>query len=345
MVFLGFITMPKVSIIVSIYNTARYLIRCLDSINSQSLDDIEVILVNDGSTDESKTLCENYILSKELKWKLYTKDNGGLSSARRYGWERANGNYIVFIDSDDALHCDYCRLMYDAIQSSDSQLAICGYNLCDSTSIKIYLPQYDKTIIEDILNNYCRRLILNTNTVPRLPGFLWMRMMRRDLISEKCFLNENLVFAEDQIFDLNYSQSINRIVVVSKPLYNYYINPGSLTLKYRPNMLDMMLNLHKYYYNFLASNNLLDEDAIVIIQKNLVEGIIAALVNSIRFGKLSKTWQLMKRIRTNVEYRCTFENLASSSNLNSTQNIWWFFIKNRIIFIPYIYYNLRYRNS
>jgi len=331
----------KVSIIISVYNTSRYLVRCLDSIKSQTLKDVEVIIINDGSSDVSEEICINYINRNNLNWSLFTKSNGGLSSARRFGWMQSNGEYIVFVDSDDDLHPDYCRLMYESIKDTDSQLAICGYNLCDGKTKNINLPDYNTNIIDNVLVNYCKRIIIDTPEGKRLPGFLWMRMMKRNLITEKCFVNENQFFAEDQIFDLAYSQEVKRIAVVSKPLYNYYINPDSLTLKYRANMLDMMSNLCAYYYEFLISNDLLDDDANIRIEKLKVEGVISALVNSIRFGGIKAAKVLMGKIRKDTKYIESFEYLRARSYLNSNQRIWWFFIKNKVVTIPYAYYKLR----
>lgn len=308
---------------------------------AQTLQEVEVVIVNDGSTDNSENLCRDYINQNGLNWKLYTKSNGGLSSARRYGWERSNGDCIVFVDSDDDLHPDYCRLMYEAMKDTDSQLAICGYNLCNGASTSEYKLDYDTTTVENVLTNYSKRIIFNTADGERLPGFLWMRMMKRDLISMGCFIDENKMFAEDQVFDLTYSRQVKRIAVVSKPLYNYYINPGSLTLKYRANMLGMMYNLSSYYYEFLTSNDLLDNDSCISIEKLKVDGIISALVNSIRFANIKVTKALMGQIRMDTKHIEPFEYLKSCSCLTSHQRVWWFFIKNNVITIPYVYYKLR----
>ncbi len=333
--------MHKVSIIVPVYNTSSYLVRCLDSIRAQTLKDLDVIIINDGSTDNSEKICIDYINRNNLNWRLFTKSNGGLSSARRYGWERSNGDCIVFVDSDDDLHPDYCQLMYEAIKATDSQLAICGYNLCNDASVSEYRLDYHTITIENVLIDYSKRIIFDIGDGERLPGFLWMRMMKRNLISIKCFMDENKMFAEDQVFDLAYSQEVKRIAVVSKPLYNYYINPGSLTLKYRANMLDMMSNLCAYYYKFLISNDLLDDDASIRLEKLKIEGIISALVNSIRFGGIKAAKTLMGKIRKDTKYIESFEYLRARSCLNSIKKVWWFFIKNNIITIPYAYYKLR----
>lgn len=335
--------MHAVSVVIPVYNTSKYLSRCLESVLAQTLASTEVIIVNDGSTDDSETICKDFINKNGLNWKLYTKKNGGLSSARHFGWEHSSGECIVFVDSDDDLHPDYCKHMYEAIKSTDSQIAICGYNIQTEKNEDQYLPEFDATVIENVKETYCKRLIFSTDRGGRIPGFLWMRMMKRDLISEEYFIDENKVFAEDQIFDLAYSQVVNRIVIVKEALYNYYINPGSLTLKYRPDMLEMNMNLCNFHINFLKSNNLLDPESRSNIESTKIEGFISAITNSIRFGDYFKTKQLVKKLRNYSEYREPFEYLLSEANLRFSHRVWWLLIRMRLEILPYVYYKIRYR--
>lgn len=330
--------MIKVSIVIPVYNTSKYLVRCLDSVRVQTLEDIEVIIVNDGSTDESEKMCMDYIDNHNLNWVVYSKPNGGLSSARRYGWERSSGDCIVFVDSDDEILPDYCKLMYDAIINTDSQLAMCGYSLCDGYSRVIKIPDVKNNIIENVPLQYGKRLIFDTSEGTRLPGFLWMRMMKRDLITDDCFINENKVYSEDQIFDLVYSKSISKIVMVSEALYVYYVNMGSLTLKYRPNMLEMTTNIQQFYYDFLKSNNLLDKDANYKFVKATLDGIIASLVNAFRFGNLNDVRQIIKKIRGLEQYKESLEYLRQNAYLTWRQKIWSSIINNELSLVPYLYY-------
>ena len=95
--------MPKISVIIPVYNTEKYVEKCLESLAKQEMKDFEVIIVNDGSTDNSENVIKNYMQSSKLNIKYLEKENGGLSSARNYGVEKASGKYISFLDSDDYL--------------------------------------------------------------------------------------------------------------------------------------------------------------------------------------------------------------------------------------------------
>ena len=337
--------MIKVSIVIPVYNTSKYLVRCLESVKSQTLDGIEVIIVNDGSTDDSEKICEEYIRNNNLEWTISTKSNGGLSSARRHGWQLSTGEWIVFVDSDDELYPDYCKRMYETIVSTNSQLTLCGYNLCTETAKITYLPDVSTSTIENVPTEYGKRLILDTPDGKRLPGFLWMRMMKRELITEDCFINENKVYAEDQIFNLVYSKSVNRIAVISEALYNYYVNIGSLTLKYRPNMLEMNINLQQFYYNFLSSSNLLDDHTSYEFAKSSLEGVISSLINAARFGSLRNVSNIMKRIKTIKKYNDSVCFLKDKYSLTRHQRVWCYLIDNGISLIPYLYYKMSRKNQ
>lgn len=103
--------MPKISVIVPVYNTEKYIQKCLESIVNQTMKDIEIIVVNDGSKDKSEDIIEQFIKNNKsnIKIKYYKKKNGGLSDARNYGVQKATGEYIAFVDSDDYIKKDYIR--------------------------------------------------------------------------------------------------------------------------------------------------------------------------------------------------------------------------------------------
>ena len=116
--------MVKVSVIVPIYNAERYLKQCLDSIKDQTLTDIEVIMIDDGSTDRSAEISNQYLTDSRFSY--YFKENEGLAAARADGIERANGEYIGFIDSDDWIEPDMYEKMYTAAKSNDSDIVFCN---------------------------------------------------------------------------------------------------------------------------------------------------------------------------------------------------------------------------
>ncbi len=163
-----------VSVIVPVYNVAAYVGKCLASISRQTYLDIEVVVVNDGSTDGSEQICRDFC-GQDSRFHLYTKENGGLSSARNYGLEQINGKYVCFIDADDWVKKDYISSLVEGIDGAE--IVIAGYVLDDRTIRKRYIPyrqpflkkSYEgvqkNAIIECLLSNERKRRKEITGTV------------------------------------------------------------------------------------------------------------------------------------------------------------------------------------
>ena len=247
----------KVSIIVSIYNTAPYLVRCLESIDRQTLDSYEVLLINDGSTDKSEEICKSFIVDKKY-YRLITKENGGLTSARLRGWKEATGEYIVFVDSDDYIEPTYCEKLYKACESNKCMLSLCAYNVINNgLPARAHKLLFRESVQTDSKRMYIKSL-LAFSSESQLPAFLWLRMMKKKCITSDCFVHENKVFTEDLIFDLQYARGIEKIAIVNEPLYNYVQNEGSLTRKYRKGLWRMYKNLYEWCRHYCQEEDISD---------------------------------------------------------------------------------------
>lgn len=144
--------MVKVSVIVPIYNAEQYLEKCLDSIVAQTLSDIEIILIDDGSTDGSAEICRKYLDDERVSY--FFKENEGLAAARQDGIERASGEYVGFVDSDDWIEPDMYEKMYDAAKTNGADVVMCGIFIDEDGLNPVYLEPgvYDRERIEkDIL--------------------------------------------------------------------------------------------------------------------------------------------------------------------------------------------------
>ena len=119
--------MPKISIIVPVYNVEKYIDKCLKSLVHQTLQDIEIIIVNDGTQDKSEEIIEKYVRGNQNKIKYYEKSNGGLSSARNYGLEYATGEYIAFLDSDDYVESNMYEEMYNLAKKENADMVECDF--------------------------------------------------------------------------------------------------------------------------------------------------------------------------------------------------------------------------
>ncbi len=205
----------KVSIIVPVYNVKEYLARCLDSLVNQSLKDIEIIVVNDGSPDNSQKIIDDYC-KKYKNVKSFIKENGGLSDARNFGIEKAQGEYIAFLDSDDYVTTDMYMEMYNKAISGDFDMVVCDLNYV-----------YDDKIIKASCNvkkdtNNIKDVMLNIYPAA------WNKIFKRNLMDKGIRFKKGVWF-EDVEFIYRLLPYINTIGVVHKTFNQYVQREGSIT--------------------------------------------------------------------------------------------------------------------
>lgn len=173
--------MPKVSVIVPVYNAEPYLRKCLDSLVNQTLKEIEILVVNDGSTDNSLSILEGYRSQYPEKIKVFSKENGGQASARNLALKYAEGEYIGFVDADDYAALDMFRAMYAAAENTDADLVVCDhYHVVGKKQKYIRFPDYDTP----------RKMFGAVLVSP------WNKLLRRDVL-----LQSGVVFPEGYIYE------------------------------------------------------------------------------------------------------------------------------------------------
>ena len=229
----------KVSIIVPVYNVESYLKKCLESIINQTYKNIEIILIDDGSTDNSSIICDNYQeIDKRIK--VIHQENMGLSSARNKGLEIATGELISFIDSDDYVELDFIEYLYNLITNYHTDIAVCAIS---KNSIK------NKTEDIKIFNNKDSLLNL-TNFSSSIKMNVMNKLYRKDIIKNIKF-KENVIY-EDILFNTNVFINIKNIVVSNIQKYHYLIRDNSLSnQKFSKHEYDRVNNSKYLYEKFL----------------------------------------------------------------------------------------------
>lgn len=230
----------KVSIIVPIYKVEKQLKRCIDSIINQTYDNLEIILVNDGSPDNCGEICnERAMLDKRIK--VIHKKNEGLGMARNSGLDVATGEYVVFIDSDDYVKENYIELLLSAINENNADLAIGGFIRKFSDGKEIYNPvvkQQEVVLEDEIIDKILMPVIGSTpdneNDVER-EMCVWRNMYKRDLIEhlELRFVSEREYVSEDIFFNIIYFINTKKAALIPECIYYYSDNVESLTNTYR----------------------------------------------------------------------------------------------------------------
>lgn len=210
--------MAEVSIIVPVYNVEKYLSFCLDSLVNQTFKDIEIICVNDGSTDNSAEVLEHYA-GFDKRIKIINKENGGLSSARNAGLDAASGKYIAFVDSDDFVSHFLVERAYNFVQKKNADFAAFGFDYVVGNSLKLYESGF--SFPKSLIGKCVYETDLNENFYAKIHPTAWCKFYSAKLIQ-----NNNLRFCEDIIFeDLPFAAEVylraNRMVYTNLPLYYY----------------------------------------------------------------------------------------------------------------------------
>lgn len=219
---------PKVSIIVPVYNAAKYLNQCLDSILGQVLNEIELILINDGSTDNSGAICDGYA-RQDGRVKVVHQNNEGVSQARNTGLEMCLGEYIGFVDADDWIEADMYSEMLAMINSHQADIGICSFTRFNGVDLQdCILPSDKQTVFtgeaikETLLPNYISTIDLQGNKQEVLESSVWKCVFRRDLIrANQISFNPQLKVREDVVFFIQALSVADRIAVSQQPYYHY----------------------------------------------------------------------------------------------------------------------------
>lgn len=228
--------MSKVSIIIPVYNAEKTLCRCLDSLVAQTYKDIEIILVNDGSGDSSRNICETY-KDKFSQILLINQKNAGPATARNVGIDCASGKYISFVDADDYVECNMIEEMVNAAETSHAEMVICGYAQEHSGIIVKHEYKYDSGLyVGEEAKKIAIDLISDVST-KRIPPYSWVRMILKDsLENPKIRYTEGMIRSEDYYFFVQFHFRVKRLYLLAdKPLYHYMEIDNSITHRYVPN--------------------------------------------------------------------------------------------------------------
>ncbi len=249
---------PWFSIIMPVYNVKAYLARCVQSVLSQSFQDYEILLVDDGSTDGSSDLCDELARAHSCI-RVIHKENGGLSSARNAGMEAARGQYIWFVDSDDWVSQDSLKKLYDLTCRETPDVVKFDYKRIEVATSEVHsnvVPGWYTTpfMLQKLLDKAffsAGEFVLSACT----------HIYKKSLLQQykMSFISERIVGSEDYLFNLGLLILAKKIVVSNDLLYNYKLRNGSLTQCYKKDLPERYETLYKYLRNRYRELNLLEE--------------------------------------------------------------------------------------
>lgn len=237
-----------ISIIVPVYNVEKYIKECLDSLIDQTYKNIEIIIVDDGSTDKSGKICDEYE-KKNKNIKVIHKENEGLGFARNTGLENAKGEFVTFVDSDDYVDNNFIEELYNNIIAKNVDICKSGFRRVNDSHNTSLIRVYD----DYVYNKEETRSVFLPRMIGSLPDkkdsiemCVWGSLYKMAYIqaNKLKFPSERVIISEDLFFNIDYVEKINKACTIDYIGYNYRCNPDSLTKKYRKDRFEAS----KYFY-------------------------------------------------------------------------------------------------
>ena len=216
-----------VSILVPVYNVESYLSQCLDSLINQTYNNLQIVLIDDGSKDNSWSIMQDYA-TKDNRIEIYHQENAGVATTRNNLLEKIKGEYVLFVDSDDWIELDMVEFMIDKAINEGTDMVVCGNVVNDTRPALDYTEEIwpqDKVIKE-----FLRHVHFN--------GSLWNKLISFRLLKKQPTFHREISYGEDALFIWQLIQEVQNVVVTNKQLYHYRMNEGSLShAKWSPNKM------------------------------------------------------------------------------------------------------------
>lgn len=318
-----------ISVIVPVYNVEKYLNECVDSLISQTYSNLEIILVDDGSTDSSFSICMKY-KSKDSRIVVYHKDNEGLGLTRNYGLQKANGEFVTFLDSDDYLYPDAIKVMYEHIKKFD----------CDIVSANtVYKDEPMKICVDEGLYDHNK---IMTVLMPRIMGNYpgvndgYTYTATAKLYKKSTLMDLNILFPserkliwEDLVFSIDLFPKCNGIYVLNYPAYYYRYTETSLTHKYIPDKFSKVIVLYQYVKEKIELLSL-SEDAYLRLAYNFLGHIRTCIKLEVYYSKNNGKKIALANIRNICKNEVTrfIYSVIPKNTFNKSQYILSIFMKN-----------------
>lgn len=316
--------MAKVSIIIPVYNTGKYLHKCIDSILHQTYQDLEIIIVDDGSNEETAIICDD-IASCDERIKLFHKNNEGVSIARNTGLNLSTGKYIGFVDSDDWINLDMIENLVKEMEFYNADIV-----MCDATTIWDNGKREKDTF--RCLSNSC---VLDKSEITPIylleqAGACWRALYKARLIFDySVSFPGGLKFSEDRIFNMIALGNCTKFRYVKKSFYNRYMRKDSCVMSYHSDYTDIALRVNELMNEILRKY--WDESYIPYFEKRNLQGIAHNIISVFNLDDTDykKQYKIVQEICSNNELRSLIDSNERTLVLR--------LIRQKYIFVLYLF--------
>lgn len=249
--------MSKISVIVPVYNAEKSIVRCLDSIKSQTYSDFEAILVNDGSKDSSKSICEEYC-RKDNRFRLINQENAGPSKARNRGIDEAKSEYLAFVDSDDYIEPDMLEKLFEGAKSFGADLVVCGYyKENERGNMRAYSSKYEPGVYTGEELEKIAVDSIDVGVSENIPPYSGIRLVKKSCMENPSLrFNTDIYRSEDYlIWNILFSRIRCLCLITDRPLYHYIVNETSITHSYVKNYWEMSKVIYDELKKIIPEND------------------------------------------------------------------------------------------
>lgn len=323
--------MDKISVIVPVYNVEQYLKRCVQSILNQTYSNLEIILVDDGSTDNSRKICDTF---EDKRIKVFHKKNEGLGKARNTGIKKATGKYYMFVDSDDYIDSTIIENLYTKLNEKKADTCIGGFKRVYADKTEVFSNIYaDQTFYgTDVVNKVLSRMFgKKSKKDDHIEMSVWKVLFSSNIIKQNniLFPSEKEFISEDIIFDIDYFSKAKVVTMSSDVGYNYCDNSDSLTTRYNSNRFELQKKL---------MNELVRRTKDLNIYNKVYQRILNTFISNVRYCiKLDQKYLSRKEAKQTIRKICndkavqnTLKNYKVDEGLKSNL-INWLIYKHQVL--------------
>lgn len=297
--------MAKVSVIIPVYKVEKYIERCIKSVLNQTLKDIEIILVDDGSPDNCPKMCDDFA-EIDSRIKVIHKKNQGLGMARNSGLEIATAEYVMFVDSDDYIHHEMCETLYDKAIHYCVDGVLCGFLQVDDVHIakgRVDGMPDEETVI-DYKKEYLPKVIGSLPNESNNQSFgysIWNMLLKKSVIDKYNlrFESERSFVSEDILFQLDYASRANKLLLLPKDYYYYCQNEGSITKKFDVTRYDRQIELYKEICRRVKSYGLPIPQMNLRLKRVMLYECLFAVSEAIKYLSFTKSISRLMYIMNN----------------------------------------------
>lgn len=326
----------KISVIVAVFNGARYIEKCVNSLLNQTLNEIEIIIVNDGSTDKTEEILGE-LSQKYSNIIVVNQANLGVSAARNKGLQEVNGEYVGFIDADDYCEKNMFEDMYNTAKATESDVVVSGIIVDFYESKKVNIINVERTKCSND-NEEIKRLIIELEKL-NMFNFVWNKLYKKDIVKDIAF-NESFTTGEDLIFNCEVFKDIKKMVIINKAYYHYMRgNETTIVTSYKPNLHDMIKKLNDERINLYKQREIIEKSDVKLMYNKCIEYYISCVWNIFRKDNKLDHIQRYKQLKLIFNDEFLHKNLIFFESNNLNKKIFNIVYKIKFNLIRYVTYH------